>query len=167
MLSNLRATKASQILYLATRCMKHALLIPLFAATAFVAHAQKITVTGRVLSTSGEAQPGATVLERGTTNGTSTGANGEFSLNVESTATLTISAIGFATQTISVQGRQRFDVRLVASATDLSDVVVTGSRATEGRSNILTTAPVDVMISRAPNRASRSSSTSVPPRAGS
>jgi len=128
--------------------MKHALLIPLFAATAFVAHAQKITVTGRVLSTSGEAQPGATVLERGTTNGTSTGANGEFSLNVESTATLTVSAIGFATQTVAVQGRQSISVRLVASTTDLSDVVVTGSRATEGRSNILTTAPVDVISAR-------------------
>ncbi|NML66221.1 TonB-dependent receptor [Hymenobacter sp. RP-2-7] len=128
--------------------MKHPLLVPLFVATALAAQAQKITVTGRVLSTAGEAQPGATVLERGTTNGTATGANGEFSLSVAPTATLTISAIGFATQTIAVQGRPRIDVRLVASATDLSDVVVTGSRATEGRSNILTTAPVDVISAR-------------------
>ena len=128
--------------------MKHVLLVPLFAATTLAAQAQKVTVTGRVLSTSGEAQPGATVLERGTTNGTATGANGEFSLSVAPDATLTISAIGFATQTLPVQGRQRFDVRLAPSATDLTDVVVTGSRATEGRSNILTTAPVDVISAR-------------------
>ena len=128
--------------------MKHALLVPLFAITALAAQAQKITVTGRVLSTTGEAQPGATVLERGTSNGTATGANGEFSLSVPTDGTLVISAIGFASQTIAVQGRARVEVRLAPSATDLGDVVVTGSRATEGRSNILTTAPVDVISAR-------------------
>ncbi|MGI4835553.1 MAG: TonB-dependent receptor [Janthinobacterium lividum] len=128
--------------------MKHPLLVPLFVATALAAQAQKITVTGRVLSTAGEAQPGATVLERGTTNGTATGANGEFTLSVPTDGTLVVSAIGFATQTIAVQGRQTISVRLAASTTDLSDVVVTGSRATEGRSNILTTAPVDVISAR-------------------
>jgi iron complex outermembrane receptor protein len=128
--------------------MKKLLLTPLFAVAALAAHAQKATVTGRVLSTTGEAQPGATVLERGTSNGTSTGANGEFSLSVAPGATLTISAIGFATQQVAVSGRSSVEVRLVASATDLGDVVVTGSRATEGRSNILTTAPVDVISAR-------------------
>ena len=39
-------------------------------------------------------------------------------------------------------------VRLAAAAQDLTEVVVTGSRATEGRSNILTTAPVDVISAR-------------------
>ena len=128
--------------------MRKALLTPLFAVAALAATAQKITVTGRVLSASGEAQPGATVLERGTTNGTAADANGGFSLSVAPTATLTISAIGFATQQVAVNGRTRFDVRLAASATDLGDVVVTGSRASEGRSNVLTTAPVDVISAR-------------------
>jgi iron complex outermembrane receptor protein len=128
--------------------MKKLLLTPLLAVVALAAHAQKITVTGRVLSTTGEAQPGATVLESGTTNGTSTGANGEYSLAVAPTATLTISAIGFATQQVPVQGRTNIAVRLVASATDLGDVVVTGSRAAIGRTNVLTTAPVDVIAAR-------------------
>ncbi len=128
--------------------MRKALLTPLLVVTALAAHAQKITVTGRVLSTSGEAQPGATVLETGTTNGTATGANGEYSLSVSPQATLTISAIGFATQQVSVQGRAKVDVRLAASATDLGDVVVTGSRAAIGRTNVLTTAPVDVISAR-------------------
>jgi iron complex outermembrane receptor protein len=128
--------------------MRKGLLTPLFAVVALAAHAQTVTVTGRVLSTTGEAQPGATVLERGTTNGTSTGANGDFSLSVSPGATLTISAIGFATQQVTVNGRTNVEVRLTAAATDLGDVVVTGSRATEGRSNILTTSPVDVISAR-------------------
>ncbi|MDJ0365014.1 TonB-dependent receptor [Hymenobacter sp. H14-R3] len=128
--------------------MKKTLFTPLFVVAALAAHAQTITVTGRVLSASGEAQPGATVLQNGTTNGTAANANGEFSLAVPTGATLTISAIGYATQQVPLNGRTRLDVRLVASATDLGDVVVTGSRATEGRSRILTTAPVDVISAR-------------------
>ena len=125
--------------------MKKSLLTPLLVVTALAAHAQNITVTGRVLSATGEVQPGATVLERGTTNGTATGANGEFSLSVSPQATLTVSALGFAPQQVPVQGRTSLDVRLVASATDLGDVVVTGSRAAIGRSNVLTASPVDVI----------------------
>jgi iron complex outermembrane receptor protein len=128
--------------------MQKSLLTPVFVVAALAAHAQNITVTGRVLSASGEAQPGATVLERGTTNGTATGANGEYSLSVSPQATLTISALGFATQQVPVQGRTTVDVRLAASATDLGDVVVTGSRAAIGRSNVLTASPVDVISAR-------------------
>ncbi len=113
-----------------------------------LAQAQKITVTGRVLGAQGEALPGSTVLERGTTNGTSTGANGDFSLSVDPAATLTVQAIGFAPQQILLNGRTAVDVRLVPAATDLNEVVVTGSRVSEGRSNILTTAPVDVISAR-------------------
>ena len=110
--------------------------------------AQNIAVTGRVLGAQGEALPGATVLERGTTNGTATNAEGDFTLSVAPAATLTVQAIGFATQQILLNGRTRVDVRLVTAATDLNEVVVTGSRAAEGRSNILTTAPVDVISAR-------------------
>ncbi len=113
-----------------------------------LAQAPKITVTGRVLGAQGEALPGATVLERGTANGTATNAGGDFSLGVAPAATLTVQAIGFAPQQIPLSGRTRLDVRLVAAATDLNEVVVTGSRAAEGRSNILTTSPVDVISAR-------------------
>ena len=113
------------------------------------AQAQKITVTGRVVGAQGETLPGTTVLERGTSNGTSTGGNGEFSLSVAPTATLTIQAVGYTAQQVPLNGRTALgDVRLSAAAQDLNEVVVTGSRATEGRSNILTTAPVDVISAR-------------------
>ncbi|GAB3873447.1 TonB-dependent receptor [Hymenobacter segetis] len=116
--------------------------------TGAAAQAQKSTVTGRVLGAQGEALPGATILERGTSNGTSTGSNGDFTLSVDPGATITVQAIGYATQQIPLNGRTTLDVRLVATAQDLNEVVVTGSRASEGRSNILTTAPVDVISAR-------------------
>ena len=128
--------------------MKNLLLLLAFLLAGLTAQAQRTTVTGRVLGASGEALPGSTVLERGTSNGTSTGSNGEFSLSVAPDATLTIQAIGFTAQQIPVSGRTSVEVRLVAATQDLNEVVVTGSRATEGRSNILTTAPVDVISAR-------------------
>ncbi|MEL5996121.1 TonB-dependent receptor [Hymenobacter segetis] len=124
------------------------LLILLIMLTGAAAQAQKSTVTGRVLGAQGEALPGATILERGTSNGTSTGSNGDFTLSVDPGATITVQAIGYATQQIPLNGRTTLDVRLVATAQDLNEVVVTGSRASEGRSNILTTAPVDVISAR-------------------
>ena len=128
--------------------MKNTYFTLLLVLLGLVAQAQKITVTGRVLGAAGEALPGSTVLERGTSNGTSTNATGDFSLTVAPTATITVQAIGFAPQQIPVNGRASLNVRLVAAAQDLNEVVVTGSRATEGRSNILTTAPVDVISAR-------------------
>lgn len=133
--------------------MQKSLLFPLFAAVTTVAavgqaRAQATSVTGQVLGANGAAIPGATVLERGTSNGTSTDANGRYRLQVAPTATLTISAIGMATQQVPVSGRATVNVSLADSKTDLGEVVVTGSRATEGRSNILTTSPVDVISAR-------------------
>ncbi|MDF7813342.1 TonB-dependent receptor [Hymenobacter sp. YC55] len=109
--------------------------------------AQNITVTGRVSGTGGP-QPGVTVLQQGTTNGTSTDGDGRYRIEVPGTATLVFSAVGSASQQIPVNGRTTIDVRLADAATDLNEVVVTGSRATEGRSNILTTSPVDVISAR-------------------
>ncbi|WP_460609109.1 TonB-dependent receptor [Hymenobacter terrigena] len=124
------------------------LLILLVLMAGAAAQAQKSTVTGRVVGAQGEGLPGATVLERGTSNGTSTGSSGDFTLSVDPGAIITVQAIGYATQQIPLNGRTTLDVRLVATAQDLNEVVVTGSRASEGRSNILTTAPVDVISAR-------------------
>ncbi|MFC6222692.1 TonB-dependent receptor domain-containing protein [Hymenobacter artigasi] len=111
--------------------------------------AQNLTVTGRVLDATGQTQPGVTVLQQGTTNGTSTDGDGRFSLNnVPGTATLVFSAVGSLTQTVPLNGRVTLEIRLAANQTELNEVVVTGSRATEGRSNILTTSPVDVISAR-------------------
>ncbi|SMB96854.1 TonB-dependent receptor plug [Hymenobacter roseosalivarius DSM 11622] len=128
--------------------MKKILLLVVLLLALVPAWAQNIAVTGRVTGGNGAAQPGVTVLQRGTTNGTSTDNDGSYRIQVPADAVLTFSAIGSATQQISVNGRTSIDVRLQDATTDLNEVVVTGSRATEGRSNILTTSPVDVISAR-------------------
>jgi iron complex outermembrane receptor protein len=124
------------------------LLILLLVLSGLTGYAQKLAVSGRVLGNNGESIPGATVLEKGAGNGTATNSEGNFTLNVDPNATLIFSAVGFQTQQVPVSNRNTIDVTLLVSAQDLNEVVVTGSRATEGRSNILTTAPVDVISAR-------------------
>jgi iron complex outermembrane receptor protein len=106
-----------------------------------------IPITGRVLDASGQPIPGATVLEQGTTNGTSTDEDGRFSLRVQPGATLVVSAIGLKTQQVTVGERTTFEVRLQASATDLADVVVVGSRGLP-RTDVERPSPVDVLNAR-------------------
>ncbi|TVT38363.1 TonB-dependent receptor [Hymenobacter setariae] len=84
------------------------------------------TITGRVTDTKGEGLPGVTVLVKGTTNGTTTGADGSFSLDAPDNATLVFSSIGYAGQEIPVNGRTTINLTLSDSNQALSDVVVVG-----------------------------------------
>jgi len=102
------------------------LLTPLLVVAALPALAQTQVVSGRVVGADGSPIPGATVVERGTTNGASSGADGNFSLSVQPGATLIISSIGYATQNVAVGGRSTINVTLAASATDLAEAVVVG-----------------------------------------
>ncbi|GHT71857.1 hypothetical protein AGMMS50239_41180 [Bacteroidia bacterium] len=62
----------------------------------------KKTVSGTVVDEKGEAVIGASIGEKGTTNGTITNLEGRFSLNVSSDAVLQVSYIGYSTQEITV-----------------------------------------------------------------
>lgn len=79
------------------------ILILLAAVLTFgSAWAQTVTVKGTVLDQQNEPVIGATVLEEGTLNGTSTDLDGAFTLNVKSPkATLTVSYVGMETQKVS------------------------------------------------------------------
>ena len=84
-----------------------------------------VTVSGRVTSETGEAMPGVNVAVKGTTKGTSTGADGTYSLSgVPENATLAFSFIGYATQEIAVGSRSTIDIQLQPDVTSLEDVVV-------------------------------------------
>ena len=69
------------------------------------AFAQQITVKGHVVDATGEPVIGASVIEGKSTNGTITDIDGNFSLNVSANSTLTISFVGYKTQTVSVNGK--------------------------------------------------------------
>jgi TonB-linked SusC/RagA family outer membrane protein len=86
-----------------------------------------VPVTGRVTGPDGAAVPGVTVLVKGTTNGTTTDANGNFSLTLpDANGTLVVSAIGFVTQQLPLQGRTQLNVVLANDVQALGDVVVLG-----------------------------------------
>lgn len=88
---------------------------------------EKLPVTGKVMNEQGSALSGVTILEKGTSNGTSTKDDGTFSISVASgKATLVISNVGYAAQTVKVNGQSSMSVRLVAASNTLEEVVVVG-----------------------------------------
>lgn len=90
-------------------------------------YAQQRTVTGKVTDASdGSPLPGVSVLVKGTTRGTATSSNGEYSINASSDEVIVFSFIGFETQEILVGERTSVDVTMVASAQELSEIVVIG-----------------------------------------
>ena len=83
-------------------------------------------VKGTVNDDSGEPIIGASVVEKGTTNGTVTDFDGNFALNVKSGATLVVSYIGYTTQEIAVNGQSTINVTLKEDNALLDEVVVVG-----------------------------------------
>ncbi len=102
------------------------LLTPLLVIAAVPALAQTRAIVGHVAGSDAGVLPGATIVERGTTNGTTSGTDGEFRLSVQPGATLIISSIGYATQTVPVGNKTTLNVMLSASATSLDEAVVVG-----------------------------------------
>ncbi|MEQ8217918.1 MAG: SusC/RagA family TonB-linked outer membrane protein [Arenibacter sp.] len=88
--------------------------------------AQNKTVTGTVSDDLGTPLPGVNVVEKGTSNGTSTDFDGNFSLNVGNNATLVFSSLGFTKKEIAVGAQTSIKVVLEEDAEQLGEVVVTG-----------------------------------------
>ncbi|SFT64529.1 TonB-linked outer membrane protein, SusC/RagA family [Algoriphagus locisalis] len=93
-----------------------------------IAFAQDRVVTGTVISTEDNlGVPGATVIVKGTTNGTATDLDGKFSLSVpQSGGVLVASFVGFLSQEITIGNQSDFTIMLEPDAKLLSEVVVTG-----------------------------------------
>ena len=91
------------------------------------ANAFQWTISGRVTSEAGAPLPGVTVLLKGTTNGTATGADGSFNLTVpETPGTLVFSFIGFNTVEREFSGPEPINVTLTEDTEALEEVVVVG-----------------------------------------
>lgn len=87
---------------------------------------QKQSVSGIIKDPSGEPVIGASILEKGTTNGTITDFDGKFSLEVTPGATLVISYIGYKNQEIKVTPGKALNVVLQEDTETLDEVVVVG-----------------------------------------
>ena len=107
--------------------MKSKLLFLLMFFFCAVAWGQNKLVKGKVVSANGE-QPviGASVLEKGTKNGTVTDLNGLFTIRVKEDATISVSYLGFTTQDVSVKGKSELTVMLEDDTKMLDQVVVIG-----------------------------------------
>lgn len=89
--------------------------------------AQQRTLTGNVTDESGVTLPGVNIVVKGTTIGTITGPDGEFSLDVPEDATeLVVSFIGYTTQEVAITGMTNVSVQLLVDAVGLEEVVVVG-----------------------------------------
>ncbi|WP_445958127.1 TonB-dependent receptor [Yeosuana sp.] len=100
-------------------------------------------VSGSVKDSNGIGIPGVNVIEKGTSNGTSTDIDGKYSISVANNATLVYSYVGYTTKEEAVKGRSEMDVTM-EDGQELEEIILVGSR-TAPRSNIDTPLPVDVV----------------------
>lgn len=102
--------------------------IVIFKADGPSKSAQQTTkrITGIIRDNHGEPIIGCNIMEKGTSNGTITSVDGDFSLNVAEKAVLQVSYIGYLAQEIPVQNKQNVTVTLQEDAQMLDEVVVVG-----------------------------------------
>jgi len=88
---------------------------------------QQPAVSGTVTEESGEPLPGVTVIVKGTTHGTVTNGNGEYSLsNIPEDATLQFSFVGMRTQEVEVGNQTTIDVTMEVDAIGIDEVIAVG-----------------------------------------
>jgi TonB-dependent starch-binding outer membrane protein SusC len=113
---------------------KKALLLLMAMALFTHSYAQDVTVSGRVIDQEGPV-PGVNILIKGTTRGTVSDIEGNYSLSAPSDGTLVFSAIGYTIEEIAIGGRTNIDLTLVQDVRALAEVVVTGY-TTEARRDV-------------------------------
>lgn len=102
----------------------------LFSVAAF---AQVQTVTGTVLDEIGMPLPGANILETGTKNGVTTDFDGNYSLQVNKGASITITYIGYKTQVIEVGSKSTINIELAPDLQQLDETVIIGYGSVQKR----------------------------------
>lgn len=103
------------------------LLLCLVWAITLPGYAQEMKVSGKVTDASdGKTLPGVTVAVKGSTSGTITDIDGNYSIGVKKGATLAFTFIGYTSQEIVVAGQSTIDVELAPSVTALDEVVIIG-----------------------------------------
>lgn len=115
-------------LKIAVRLMTLLLLLAGLQASALAPDEfQQRRISGRVIDSNGEGLAGVNILEKGTTNGAISEANGSFSINATSAnPVLSFSFIGYLTQDVSVGAQTTLDVTLLEAVSALDEIVVVG-----------------------------------------
>ena len=101
------------------------------------------SVTGVVVDSEGVPLPGATIIEQGTDNGTTTDFDGNFSIQLENDdAILTISFVGYGDQSIDVSNGDSFNVSLSPEEGSLEEIIITGYGTTRKKDLVSSIAKV-------------------------
>ncbi len=100
------------------------------------ARAQQKTLTGKILDAESRPVADASILIKGTKNGTTSDKDGAFSISVNTGDKLVISEVGFITQEITVGNQGSLSIVLVSDSKQLDDVVVTGVAQATSKKNL-------------------------------
>ncbi|TBW28101.1 SusC/RagA family TonB-linked outer membrane protein [Gramella sp. KN1008] len=104
-----------------------------------IGFAQEKTVSGTVVDEDGLPMPGVNVIEKGTSNGTQTDFDGNYSISVAAGDVLSFSYVGFATQEVVVDAANEYNVTMEIDAASLEEVVVTGVAGATSRKKLSVT----------------------------
>ena len=98
------------------------------------ARQQQIEVTGEITDAeTGDPLPGVNIVVQGTTTGTTTNMDGNYSIEVPADATLSFSFVGYQEETVQVNGREQINVSLQPMTQEMEEVVVVGYGTVEAR----------------------------------
>jgi TonB-linked SusC/RagA family outer membrane protein len=125
-LRNLSAVLESTSLLMRNLILPGAMVLLSIAAALPVAAQNTLQVRGRVTNENKQPVAGASVVVKGTNNGTTTNENGIYQLSAPANGTLVISSIGYPSKEIAVANQATHDIVLNSSASDLDQVVIVG-----------------------------------------
>ncbi|MBO9660786.1 MAG: TonB-dependent receptor plug domain-containing protein, partial [Chitinophagaceae bacterium] len=123
MKKNVKQTLTAALSMRLLSCVLFAAAILLASVTAF---AQDKTIRGRITSETGSPVSGVSVQVKGTSNGTVTNDNGEYSITAAKGSVLVVSNVGFSNKEVTVGDNASIDVQLSSSVQDIGEVVVVG-----------------------------------------
>lgn len=100
------------------------------------------SLRGKVVNNENEPIPGVSVLVKGTRTGTTTSAEGTFSLNVSGTATLVVSGVGYIKQEVPIAGKHFLEIHLESDDMSLEEVVINGAYGSSDKKSFTGSATV-------------------------
>jgi iron complex outermembrane receptor protein len=102
-------------------------------------------IKGKVTNAAGEGMPGVSIVIKGTSKGTTTDTDGNFTINADKGQTLVLSFIGYKTQEVTIGDETTLNITLEDASLQLSEVAIVGSRSNIARTDVERPAPIDVL----------------------
>ncbi len=109
---------------------------PIQAASGNRSMNEEISITGVVSGDNGEPIPGVAIIVKGTAIGTISDGKGAYKITAPANAVLVFSFIGFLSEEVAIEGRDKIDIVLIQDLTTLNDIVSVGYGGTQKKANL-------------------------------